>query len=72
MKFSLPVILLDELLKWVARNYADGKETGKLSELVAIFIATNRKQFTQISGILTISVIPDNPFEQLLQSNGRQ
>merc|ERR1712141_283155 len=23
MKFSLPVILLDELLKWVARNYAD-------------------------------------------------
>merc|ERR1712001_734635 len=25
MKFSLPVILLDELLKYVARNYADGK-----------------------------------------------
>merc|ERR1712193_405859 len=25
MKFSLPVILLDELLKFVARNYADGK-----------------------------------------------
>jgi len=23
MKFSLPVILLDEGLKWVARNYAD-------------------------------------------------
>jgi len=23
MKFSLPVILLDEVLKWVARNYAD-------------------------------------------------
>merc|ERR1712183_731214 len=23
MKFSLPVILLGELLKWVARNYAD-------------------------------------------------
>jgi Ca2+ transporting ATPase len=23
MKFSLPVILLDELLKWVARNYSD-------------------------------------------------
>jgi len=39
MKFSLPVILLDELLKWVARNYADGKETGKLSELVAILAA---------------------------------
>jgi hypothetical protein len=27
------------LLKWVARNYADGKETGKLSELVAILAA---------------------------------
>ena len=26
MKFSLPVILLDELLKFVARNYTDGKE----------------------------------------------
>ena len=39
MKFSLPVILLDELLKWVARNYADGKETGKYSELVAILAA---------------------------------
>ena len=39
MKFSLPVILLDELLKWVARNYADGKETGKLSELVVILVA---------------------------------
>merc|ERR1712112_504959 len=25
MKFSLPVILLDEGLKWVARNYQDGK-----------------------------------------------
>merc|ERR1719229_55833 len=25
MKFSLPVILLDELLKFVARNYSDGK-----------------------------------------------
>jgi hypothetical protein len=69
MKFSLPVILLDELLKWVARNYADCKETG---ELVVILVATNHKQFTQISGILTISVIPDNPFEQLLQSNDRQ
>ena len=39
MKFSLPVILLDELLKWVARNYADGKETGRLSELIAILAA---------------------------------
>merc|ERR1712198_553426 len=29
MKFSLPVILLDELLKFVARNYAEGKnQTG--------------------------------------------
>ena len=27
MKFSLPVILLDELLKFVARNYAEGKQT---------------------------------------------
>merc|ERR1712122_206639 len=35
MKFSLPVILLDELLKWVARNYSDGKETGRWSEFFA-------------------------------------
>ena len=27
MKFSLPVLLLDEALKFVARNYADGKES---------------------------------------------
>ena len=27
LKFSLPVLLLDELLKFVARNYADGKES---------------------------------------------
>jgi Ca2+ transporting ATPase len=26
MKFSLPVVLLDETLKFVARKYADGKE----------------------------------------------
>merc|ERR1711990_1017264 len=25
LKFSIPVILLDELLKWVARNYSEGK-----------------------------------------------
>ena len=38
MKFSLPVILLDELLKFVARNYADGKEgkRTKWGELFAI------------------------------------
>merc|ERR1719331_965405 len=28
MKFSLPVILLDELLKFVARNYADVENVG--------------------------------------------
>jgi len=37
MKFSLPVILLDEGLKWVARNYQDGKGLkNNLSELAAI------------------------------------
>ena len=38
MKFSLPVILLDELLKFVARNYADGKEGKSIKwfELFAI------------------------------------
>ena len=37
MKFSLPVILLDEGLKWVARNYQDGKGLShKFSELAAI------------------------------------
>ncbi len=39
MKFSLPVILLDELLKFVARNYADGKETGRWHELIAVLVA---------------------------------
>jgi hypothetical protein len=38
MKFSLPVILLDELLKFVARNYADGKKTGRWPELVAVLV----------------------------------
>jgi len=37
LKFSLPVILLDEGLKWVARNYADGKGlNNKLHELAII------------------------------------
>ena len=41
MKFSLPVILLDELLKCVARNYADGKNhlTSRWAEFLAIFVA---------------------------------
>ena len=44
MKFSLTVIRLEELFKSVVRNNADGKETGKLSKLFAIFatkITTN-------------------------------
>jgi len=37
LKFSIPVILLDELLKWVARNYSDGKGLNhKLHELAVI------------------------------------
>lgn len=36
MKFSLPVILLDELLKFVARNYSDGKENIRWLELFSI------------------------------------
>ena len=41
MKFSLPVILLDELLKFVARNYADGKGImqARWSEGLAIIAA---------------------------------
>ena len=29
LKFSLPVIFLDEFLKFIARNFADGKKLGK-------------------------------------------
>ena len=36
MKFSLPVIRLEELFKWVVGNYADGKDTGYLSKLFVI------------------------------------
>jgi Ca2+ transporting ATPase len=40
MKFSLPVILLDELLKFAARNYVEGKKaTFRWSELAAIIVA---------------------------------
>merc|ERR1719334_2956421 len=44
MKISLPVILLDEALKFVARNYADGKgvTTDRWKEgaaIVAAFVA---------------------------------
>ena len=44
MKFSLPVILLDELLKFVARNYADGKDGkptkwGELFAILAVIVA---------------------------------
>merc|ERR1739848_764680 len=35
MKFSLPVILLDELLKWVARNYADAIGEGFAKKKIA-------------------------------------
>ena len=37
MKFSLPVIRLEELFKWVVRNYTNGKDTGNLSKLFVIF-----------------------------------
>ena len=41
MKFSLPVILLDEILKWVARNHADGKGFNhRLHEIAAILAVT--------------------------------
>ena len=44
MKFSLPVILLDELLKFVARNFADGKKLSEwkwaeLGAILAVFVA---------------------------------
>ena len=43
MKFSLPVILLDELLKFVARNYTDGKDVPfkwvELLSILAVFVA---------------------------------
>ena len=43
LKFSLPVILLDEALKWVARNYSDGKgmfnRLGEISAILAIIVA---------------------------------
>ena len=39
LQFSLPVLLLDELLKFVARNYADGKEGFKWAEFGAILAA---------------------------------
>ena len=39
MKFSLPVILLDEGLKWVARNYADGKGLNNRLHELAVIIA---------------------------------
>ena len=40
MKLSLPVLLLDELLKFVARNYADGKGLmSRLGEIVALIVA---------------------------------
>ena len=40
LKFSLPVILLDELLKFVARNYTDGKrEHFRWLELLGILAA---------------------------------
>lgn len=44
MKFSLPVILLDEFLKIVARNYTDGKHHkkwhwGQVLAIVVAFVA---------------------------------
>ena len=49
LKFSLPVLLLDEALKFVARNYADGKNQGgaphtkgqflELFAIIAAFVA---------------------------------
>ena len=39
LKFSLPVLLLDELLKFVARNYTDGKDVPfKWAELLSILV----------------------------------
>ena len=35
LKFSLPVLLCDEALKFVARNYTDGKEGKSIQGLLA-------------------------------------
>ena len=35
MKFSMPVLLCDEALKFVARNYTDGKEGKSIQGLLA-------------------------------------
>merc|ERR1712203_933171 len=68
MKFSLPVILLDELLKWVARNYADGKESGKWSELFAIIPGGLAEgQLYNEEGL-----VPDKPLGNLQKESWRQ
>jgi hypothetical protein len=58
MKFSLPVILLDELLKWVARNYADGKDSGKWSELFAILAAITAYGYAWYLNEISIMAVP--------------
>jgi len=46
LKFSLPVLLLDELLKFVARNYADGKDFKQRIDKI---------RWTELSAILAVS-----------------
>merc|ERR1711936_991554 len=59
MKFSLPVILLDELLKFVARNYADGKATGRWSELFFILGAITAYSYAWY--LHELSLMADGP-----------
>ena len=58
MKFSLPVIILDELLKFVARNYTDGKESFKWGELLAILAVIVAYVYGWYLDELRIAAIP--------------
>ena len=65
MKFSLPVILLDELLKFVARNYADGKENKpfkwtELLSIVAVFAAYGYAWYLDEVRIMGLGKLPRN------------
>ncbi len=62
MKFSLPVILLDEALKFVARTYADGKDApfkwGELFAIVAVFVAYGYAWYLDEMRIMALGKLP--------------
>lgn len=57
LKLSFPVILIDEVLKFVARTYVDSKELPIFTRLLLFFFSKNKKrQISLLTPVIKILI----------------